>query len=145
MKRMKTKIVASILIAAMMTSEAMAAIIPVAPTSQARISAAYENGIVPYWNDTIMVLVTISADGNELTPIAIIETYNKTTKTSGTMYLEKNVSGKWRTVKAWSVSGTGGFSVEKTYTGTPGTEYRTRVVLKVGSDSIEEASNGYEL
>lgn len=142
MKRIKTKIAASILFAALMTSEVMAA---VAPTSPERISATYKNGIVPYWNDTAMVSVTLSAEGKELSPIAIIQPYSSTTKTSGTMYLEKKVSGKWKTVKAWSISGTGIFTVTKSYTGTPGTEYRTRVVLKVGSDSIEEASSGYEL
>lgn len=142
MKRMKSKIAASFLIAAMMTTEAMAAVAPISPE---HIYAAYENGIVPYWNDTAMVQVTISAKGTSLTPILAVETYDDSTKTSGSMYLEKYSSGKWVKVKTWSVSKTGSFVLTKSYTGTAGTEYRTRVVLKIGNDSIEEACSGYEI
>jgi hypothetical protein len=41
---------------------------------------------------------------------------------------------------SWSIDGTGSVSITKTYTGTMGITYRTRVVVTTGVDKIDATS-----
>ena len=56
------------------------------------------------------------------------------------LYLEKKVGNGWTPVTSWSIDGTGSVSITKTYTGTMGITYRTRVVVTTGVDKIDATS-----
>ena len=56
------------------------------------------------------------------------------------MYLEKYSSGKWTTAASWSIRGTGDASASKSYNGTPGVKYRTRVSVTVNEEKADATS-----
>ena len=56
------------------------------------------------------------------------------------MYLEKYSSGKWTSVTSWSIKGTGNAFLSKSYTGTSGTKYRTKVVVTVNGENATATS-----
>ena len=55
--------------------------------------------------------------------------------------LEKKSGSSWSPVTSWPIDTTGTVSLTKTYTGTAGVTYRTRVVVTTGADKIDVASN----
>ena len=70
-----------------------------------------------------------------------VSTKNGSTRTSGTMYLQRKNGNTWENVATWSISKQGTFSVRKSYTGSTGSRYRTKISIRVGSDSISDTSN----
>ncbi len=97
--------------------------------------------ITPFWVDIAEISPMIDAEGTTLYPEASVTAQSPSTKIKGTMYLEKYSSGKWQSVKSWSFSGTGSVFVSKSYSGTSGTTYRTRVSVTVGSETAQATSN----
>lgn len=71
---------------------------------------------------------------------AVIAPKKQTTKSKGTLYLEKKSGNSWSPVTSWPIDGTGTISLTKTYTGTTGVTYRTRVVVTTGADEIDATS-----
>ena len=69
-------------------------------------------------------------------------TKKSTTKTSGALCFEKKSGNGWTPVASWDIDETGSVSITKTYNGTTGVTYRTRVVVTIGTDKIDVASNG---
>ncbi|HZJ76454.1 MAG TPA: hypothetical protein VFC70_01980, partial [Oscillospiraceae bacterium] len=59
---------------------------------------------------------------------------------SGTMYLEKYSLGRWTSVTSWSLKGTGSVFLSKSYRGTLGVKYRTRVVVTVDGETAVATS-----
>ena len=115
--------------------------LPVHAVDSQPISPASYQTIAPAWADTTLATAGISASNRVLTCSAVIRARLTTTRISGTMYLEQNVNGSWRSVTSWAISGTGSVSSSRTYTGTSGVTYRTRVVATVGSDHIDVVSS----
>ncbi|MEG2511817.1 MAG: hypothetical protein RSA52_01010 [Acetivibrio sp.] len=97
--------------------------------------------ISPYWANISDISVDISANKTTLYPETYIQAKSSTGTISGTMYLEKYVSGSWTSVTLWGVSGTGDVLLSKTYQGAFGTKYRVRVVVTVNGER-EEVTSG---
>jgi len=98
------------------------------------------NLISPFWSETSMAVARISASNRTITSTAQVVAHHSTTRISGTMFLEENRNGTWRSVASWSISGTGVLTANRTFTGTSGVTYRTRIVVTVGSERIERVS-----
>jgi hypothetical protein len=96
--------------------------------------------ISPFWTSISDISPRISAEGSTLYPEVYIEAISSTGTISGTMYLEKYVSGSWTNVTSWGISGTGSAFLSKTYQGTSGTKYRVRVVVTVNGEKAEVLS-----
>ena len=96
--------------------------------------------VMPRWTNISDIIPAISASGRTVYPETYVKAQSSTVKITGTMYLEKYSYGKWTRVTSWSISGTGSASLSKSYSGTIGTEYRTRIVVTVGAESAEATS-----
>lgn len=92
------------------------------------------------WESTNMVVPAISISGKQISVSAVIAPKKQTTKSKGTLYLEKKSGNSWSPVTSWPIDGTGTVSLTKTYTGTTGVTYRTRVVVTTGADEIDATS-----
>ncbi|MFV0496860.1 MAG: hypothetical protein ACK5L0_01645 [Candidatus Fimivivens sp.] len=136
-KKIGTKIAVLLILIGAMSTQVFA----FEKTPQQAQDSLWDNGIVtPYWTNITDIFPAISSSGQTLYPEAYIEAKSSSAKITGTMYLEKYSSGRWTRVASWSISGTGYASISKSHTGTAGTEYRTRVVVTVGSESAEAIS-----
>ena len=93
--------------------------------------------ITPRWESTNVVVPSISISGKQISVSVYISPKKSTTSSVGTLYLEKKVGNGWTPVTSWSIDGTGSVSITKTYTGTMGITYRTRVVVTTGVDKID--------
>ena len=96
--------------------------------------------ITPRWKNTNVVVPSISISGKQISVSVYISPKKSTTSSVGTLYLEKKVGNGWTPVTSWSIDGTGTVSLTKTYTGTTGVTYRTRVVVTTGVDKINATS-----
>ncbi len=101
--------------------------------------------IVPLWDSISDISPYISVDGNTLYPEVYIEAKGTTGSISGTMHLEKYSSGKWTSVTSWSFKGTSNVFLSKSYTGSSGVKYRTRVVVNVNGETAEVTSGSCEV
>lgn len=101
--------------------------------------------ITPYWTNINDVSPYISATGTTLFPEVYIGAKSSSSPVTGTMYLEKYSSGRWTNVTSWNIKGTGSVTLSKTYTGTSGVTYRTRVVVTVNGETVNIASEGCEI
>ena len=97
--------------------------------------------ITPRWESTNVVVPSISISGKQISVSVYISPKKSTTSSVGTLYLEKKVGNGWTPVTSWSIDGTGSVSITKTYTGTMGITYRTRVVVTTGVDKIDASSS----
>ena len=98
--------------------------------------------ITPYWTNINEVSPYISATGTTLYPEVYIGAKSSSSSITGTMYLEKYSSGRWTNVTSWNIKGSGSVTLSKTYTGTSGVTYRTRVVVTVNGETVNIASEG---
>ena len=96
--------------------------------------------ITPRWESNNVVVPSISISGKQISVSVYISPKKSTTSSVGTLYLEKKVGNGWTPVTSWSIDGTGSVSITKTYTGTMGITYRTRVVVTTGVDKIDATS-----
>ena len=104
------------------------------------------SGIVtPFWANVSDITAKISKSGKTLYSKANINAKSSSAKITGTIYLEKYSGSSWTNVTSWSISGTGNLSVEKNYTGTTGTQYRTRVVATVDGEQVSATSSSITL
>lgn len=101
--------------------------------------------ITPLWINVSDVLPDISAVGNTLYPEVYIKAKSSSGSISGTMYLEKYSSGRWTSVASWNLKGTGNVSLSKSYVGTSGVNYRTRVVVTVDGETVTATSGSCEI
>jgi len=101
--------------------------------------------ITPFWNSISSIIPRISADNNTLYPEVDIEAKSSSATVSGTMYLEKLVSGKWTMVTSWSISSTGSAFLSKTYQGTYGATYRVKIAVTVDGEKAEAFPRNYTL
>jgi len=101
--------------------------------------------VTPLWDEISNILIDISASGTTLYPEVYINAKSSSSSISGTMYLEKYTSRKWASVKSWNFSGTGNVFVSKSYKGTPGIEYRTKVVVDVDGEKATATSGSWKL
>lgn len=101
--------------------------------------------VTPLWNDISDIFVYLSAEGSNLYPETYIEAKETSGKIAGTMYLEKYSSGKWVSVTSWNISGTGEIFLSKSYKGTSGFKYRTRVVVNVNGENAIATSSSCEI
>ena len=92
------------------------------------------------WESTNMVVPAISISGKQISVSVVIAPKKQTTTSKGTLYLEKKSGSSWSPVTSWPIDATGTVSLTKTYTGTAGVTYRTRVVVTTGSDKIDATS-----
>ena len=90
--------------------------------------------ITPLWANISDISPYISVDGTTLYPEVYIEAKSSSGSIRGTMYLEKYSSGSWTSVTSWSFSGTGNVFLSKSYTGSSGVRYRTKVVVTVDGE-----------
>lgn len=90
--------------------------------------------IIPFWTNISDITPYISVDGTTLYPEVYIEAKSSSGSIRGTMYLEKYSSGSWTSVTSWNFSGTGNVFLSKSYTGTSGVRYRTKVVVTVDGE-----------
>lgn len=96
--------------------------------------------ITPRWESTNTVVPLISISGKKISVSVVIEPKKSTISSVGTLYLEKKAGSSWSPVTSWPIDETGSVSITKTYTGTAGVTYRTRVVVTTGSDKIDATS-----
>lgn len=92
------------------------------------------------WSETSSARASISISGRTITSSMSVIAQRNNTRISGTMFLEENRNGTWRSVSSWAVSGTGNANLSRTFTATSGVTYRTRIVVTVGSERIERTS-----
>lgn len=104
--------------------------------------AASVQTIAPLWESTKTVVPSISISGKQISVSVYISPISSTTTTTGKLYLEKKIGNAWTPVTSWPIDVTGKVDVTKTYNGTTGVTYRTRVVVTTGLDEIDVASNG---
>lgn len=105
------------------------------------VDVASQETITPRWENTFIATSHIAISGKKISASASIEPKKSTIATTGTLYLEKKSGNGWVTVTSWAINETGSVSVVKTYNGTTGVTYRTRLVATVGADKIETTSN----
>lgn len=96
--------------------------------------------ITPKWESTNTVVPLISISGKQISVSVVIDPKKSTISSVGTLYLEKKVRNGWVAVTSWPIDATGTVSITKTYTGTTGVTYRTRVVVTTGLDEIDVVS-----
>lgn len=101
--------------------------------------------ITPLWESISGISPSISAEGTTLYPEVYVKAKSSSGSISGTMYLEKYVSGRWTSVTLWSFKGTGNVFLSKSYRGTSGVEYRTRVVVNIDGETAEATSGSCEI
>ncbi len=135
-KKAAVKIAAFLLIVGSMAITAPAA----QPQSVQSLSPG-DAVITPFWVDIAEISPMLDSEGTTLYPEVYVQTETSSSKIKGTMYLEKYSSGKWSSVKSWSISGTGSVLVSKSYSGVSGTTYRVRVSVTVGSETAQATSN----
>jgi hypothetical protein len=101
--------------------------------------------ITPLWESISGISPSISAEGTTLYPEVYIKAKSSSGSIGGTMYLEKYSSGRWTSVISWSLKGTGNVFLSKSYRGTSGVKYRTRVVVTVDGEAAEATSGSCEI
>ncbi|MBU5330860.1 hypothetical protein KQI61_01495 [Anaerocolumna aminovalerica] len=101
--------------------------------------------VSPLWDSISDISPRISASGTTLYPEVYIEAKKSNGLISGTMYLEKYSGGSWKTVTSWNLKGTSNVSASKSYQGTSGTKYRTKVVVTVDGERAEATSGSCEI
>ncbi|WP_077368989.1 hypothetical protein [Anaerosalibacter sp. Marseille-P3206] len=101
--------------------------------------------ITPMWDNISGISPSISAEGTTLYPEVYIKAKSSSSSISGTMYLEKYSSGRWTSVTSWSLKGTGNVFLSKSYRGTSGVKYRTRVVVTVDGENAVATSGTCEI
>lgn len=102
-------------------------------------------GIVPMWDNISSISPFITAKGRTLYPEVYIKSKKSTGFISGVMYLQSYGSGKWTTVASWRFSGTNNVLLSKTYAGTAGTMYRTKVIVTVDGEAAEATSGSLKI
>ncbi len=136
MKKVAVKIAAFLVIVGSMATTASA----LQPQGAISISTG-DTIITPFWVDIAEISPMLDADGTTLYPEVSVTAETSSAKIKGTMYLEKYSSGRWKTAKSWSFSGTGSLFVSKSYSGVSGTKYRTRVSVTIGSETAQATSD----
>lgn len=96
--------------------------------------------ITPRWESTNVVVPSISISGKQISVSVYISPKKSTTSSAGTLYLEKKAGNGWTPVTSWPIDETGSVNITKTYNGTTGVTYRTRVVVTTGADKIDATS-----
>lgn len=109
-------------------------------TTDALLQTTSEQAATSRWASTSMVAPSISISGKKISVSVVIAPKSQTTSSKGTLYLEKKSGSSWVTVASWKVNGTGTISMTKTYQGTSGVTYRTRVAVTTGEDKIDARS-----
>lgn len=102
--------------------------------------AQCDSAISLRWTNIADISPRISASGRTVYPEVYARAKDSSATITGTMYLEESTSSGWEIVTSWSISGVGSLSASKSYVGDFGTTYRTRVVITVGSESVEVES-----
>lgn len=108
------------------------------------VEADYQE-VIPFWTSIADISPYLSVDGNILYPEVYIKAKSSSGSISGMMYLEKYTYGSWTTVTSWSLKGTSSVFLSKTYRGTSGTKYRTRIVVTVDGEKAEVTSRTCEI
>lgn len=101
--------------------------------------------ITPLWNSISDISPYISVVGNTIYPEVYIKAKSTSGSISGTMYLEKYSSGRWTSVASWNFTGTSNIFLSKSYSGTSGVNYRTRVVVTVDGETATATSGSCEI
>lgn len=96
--------------------------------------------IAPRWTSTTLVVPSISNSGKRISASILISPKQSTVKSSGTLYLEEYVGGRWQTAKSWSIDKSGTVDITKTYIGKSSVKYRVKVAVTTGSDKITATS-----
>lgn len=142
---MKMKKVAVKIAAFLMIAGSMAITTPAAQPRNVQTLGLGDAIVTPFWINITEISPRIDAEGTTLYPEASITAETPSLKITGTMYLEKYASGKWQSVKSWSISGTGSVFISKSNAGVSGTTYRTRVSVTVGSETAQATSNSLSI
>ena len=90
--------------------------------------------ISPLWNNIDYNSATISVKGTTLYSQVSVVAKNYSASITGTMYLERYSFGSWITVASWGLRGTGNVFLSKSYRGSTGSQYRTRVLVTVSGE-----------
>lgn len=96
--------------------------------------------VSPDWDEISSISPYISADGTTLYSEVYIYAKSTIDSISGTMYLEKYSFGRWTSVTSWNIKGIGNAFLSKSYNGSSGIKYRTRVVVTVNGEKAEAIS-----
>lgn len=101
--------------------------------------------ITPLWDNISGISPYISVEGTTLYPEVYVSAKSSSGSISGTMYLEKYSFGRWRSVTSWSFSGTSSVFLSKSYRGTSGIKYRTKVVVTIDGENAVATSGSCEI
>ena len=99
------------------------------------------SGVSPMYTDAKRFSALTYVSGRSVVTELSVTTKNGNVQTSGTMYLDIYNGRSWDNIAAWPVSGRSSFSTSRAYPGTSGRKYRARVVINIGSDSINHTTN----
>ena len=137
----KKEIITTTLVAALfMTAQSVPVAAAESATPNTSSPTMSAQAITLRLESTNMVVPAISISGRQISVSVVIAPKKQTTKSKGTLYLEKKSGNSWPPVTFWPIDGTGTVSFTKTYTGTTGSTYRTRVVVTTGVDKIDATS-----
>lgn len=101
--------------------------------------------VKPLWNNTSSIFVDLYSSGRILNAETLIKPYSSNADVSGTLYLERLSNGRWITESSWTISGTGSVSISRSYSGTRGNTYRTRVSANVNGERASSTSRSVSL
>lgn len=109
---------------------------------------AKQKSVIEYnlrWENIGQVEPTIEASGLYLDLLVVIRPLNSSSRSVGTVYLQKYSSGTWKTARSWSFDQTGTVKFSRTVKGVSGTKYRIRVSGTVGGESFSSVSKSVTL
>lgn len=93
------------------------------------------------WTSTTLVVPSVSNSGKNISASILISPKQSSAKSSGTLYLQQYIGGRWKTAKSWSINKSGTVDITKKHTGKNNVKYRVKVVVTTGSDRITAYSN----
>ena len=89
---------------------------------------------------TVAATTEVTNKSTTITVYVAVLPKSSNVSTKGTVYLQKYSNGSWVSVKSWSLNETGTVAFSRTYTGSSGNKYRSKLSVKVGSDNISTES-----
>ena len=103
----KKEIITTALVAALlMTAQSVPVAAAESATPNTTSPTMSAQAIALRWESTNMVVPAISISGKQISVSVVIAPKKQTTKSKGTLYLEKKSGNSWSPVTSWPIEGT---------------------------------------
>lgn len=100
---------------------------------------------IPRWVQASDVNPGLSITGSTIKVSVLVKAKSTSAAISGTAFLEKKSGSSWTSVKSWPISATGKTLLSQSYANAGKGEYRVRVSVNVGGESISVMSGSCTL